>query len=380
MKLFEPITIRNMEVRNRILYPAIQMNMGLSNRRARAYYTERAQGGAGLLMTSNTSIDNLASEELWGGREELAGFISRLHNLTDQVHAAGGKIGLQLWQANRFPQGQGTQIAGQESDPNSGDRVAPSPREDMRELTIPEIEAIIYRFAKGARNVRDAGFDCVEVHGAHRYLACQFTSHEFNQRTDKYGGDARGRMQFGIDLVTAVRAFIGPDFPLFFRLGALEKEDGAIHPDSIAFAQELEKAGVDCLNVSTSGFGKKLSFPVKRDKMGTFVFLAEAIKKNVNIPVIGVGRINTPEVAEEILEQGRADMVAIGRQLIADPFWPKKVQEGRVNEVVTCDSCNINCHSPAFYRRLPEGAPLCKVNERVGREWEIPAPELSNPR
>ena len=157
MKLFQPTTIRGMEVRNRIVYPAIQMNMGLTNRRARAFYTERAQGGAGLIITANTAIDNLASEELWGGPEELAGFIERLRKFTAQVHEAGARIGLQLWQANRFPQGRGTQVAGQEADPGSGDSVAPSPREDMRELTIPEIEAIIYRFAKGARNVRDAG-------------------------------------------------------------------------------------------------------------------------------------------------------------------------------------------------------------------------------
>jgi 2,4-dienoyl-CoA reductase (NADPH2) len=376
-RLFQSIAIRGMEVPNRIVYPAIQMNMGLTNRRARAFYTERAQGGAGLIITANTAIDNLASEELWGSPEELAGFIGRLGKLTEQIHQAGARIGLQLWQANRFPQGRGTQIAGEEADPNSGDRVAPSAREDMRQLTIPEIEAIIYRFAKGARNVRDGGFDCVEIHGAHRYLPCQFTAPETNQRTDKYGGDARRRMQFGIDLVTAVRAFVGPDFPVLFRLGALETDDGTPHPDSIAYAQELEKAGVDCLDVSTGGFGRTPVSPTKRDKMGRLVFLAEAIKQNVSIPVIAVGKINTPEVAEEILEQGRADMVAIGRQLIADPFWPKKVREGRFSEVVACDTCNVNCYAPTFYRRLPENAPLCKVNERVGREWEVPAPELS---
>ena len=109
--------------------------------------------------------------------------------------------------------------------------------------------------------------------------------------------------------------------------------------------------------------------------MGTWVYLAEAVKKNVNIPVTAVGRINTPKVAESILEKGQADMVAIGRQLIADPFWPKKVQEGRIDEIVACDSCNINCYSPIRKRRLPDNAPLCMVNERVGREWEIPAPE-----
>lgn len=374
MKLFEPITINCMEVPNRIVYPAIQMNMGLTNRRARAFYTERALGGAGLVISANVAIDNFASEELWGGAEELAGFVERLQKLTNQVHDAGAKMGVQLWQANRFPQGRGTQIGSVEMFPDSGDPVAPSPREDMRELTIPEIEAIIYRFAKGSRSVRDAGFDCVELHGAHSYLPCQFTAPETNQRTDKYGGDARGRMQFGIDLVRAVRAFVGPDFPVLYRLGALEK-DGEIDPDSIAFAQELEKAGVDCLDISTGGFGRTPVTPGKKDKMGTLVFLAEAIKKNVNIPVIGVGRINTPEVAEEILNQNRADMVAIGRQLIADPFWPKKVREDRFDVVVACESCNINCSSSAFKRKLPEDAPLCKNNERVGREWEIPAPE-----
>jgi len=374
MKLFEPITIRGMEIKNRIVYPAIQMNMGLTNRRARAFYTERARGGTGLLLTANTSIDNLASEELWGGTEGLASFVERLRLLTSQVHEAGAKIGLQLWQGNRFPQGRGVQIAGQEADPSSGERVAPSPLEDMRQLTIPEIESIIYRFAKGSRNVRDAGFDCVEVHGAHRYLPCQFASPEHNQRADKYGGNLAGRMKFGIDLVTAIRAWVGPDFPIFFRLGALEQR-GTIHPDSLAYARELERAGVDCLNVSTAGWGRVTAAPPRRYPMGTFAFLAEPIKKSVNIPVITVGRINTPEVAEDILTKGQADMVAIGRQLIADPFWPKKVLERRRDQIVACDSCNIYCYAPAFKRRVREGAPLCKFNERVGREWEIPAPE-----
>lgn len=371
MKLFEPITIRGMEVRNRIVYPAIQLNMGLTNRRARAFYTERAEGGAGLLLTANTSIDNLASEELWGGAEGLGGFIERLRHLTDQVHQAGAKIGLQLWQGNRFPQGRGVQIAGREQDPSSGDRVAPSAREDMRQLTIPEIESIIYRFAKGARNVREAGFDCVEIHGAHSYLPCQFTSPEYNERNDRYGGNLANRMRFGLDLVAAVRAWAGSGFPILFRLGALE-QDSSIRPDSVTYARELEKAGVDCLNISTSGWGRIPVAPPKRYRMGTFAFLAEAIKKNVNIPVIAVGRINTPEVAEEILKRGQADMVAIGRQLIADPFWPRKVQEGRTSEIIACDSCNIYCYAPAFERKVPANAPLCKVNTRVGKEWENP--------
>lgn len=369
MSLFEPITIRGMKLENRIVYPAIQMNMGLTNRRARAFYAERALGGAGLLITANTSVDNLASDELWGGMDELNGFIERLKKLTDQVHQAGAKIGIQLWMGNRFPQGRGVQIAGVEADPSSGDSVAPSAREDMRELTLPEIEAIIYRFAVGSLNVKKAGFDCVEIHAAHQYLACQFSAPETNQRTDKYGGDPERRMRFGLDMVRAIRAYVGPDYPILFRLGALEKE-GAIHPDSPAYARKLEEAGVDCLDVSTGGFGSTPVTPLKNEKMGMLVFLAEAIKKEVGIPVIGVGRINTPEAAEEILASGRADMVAIGRQLIADPFWPRKVREGRFSDVTACKSCNVNCYSAAFERKLPEGSPLCAVNENVGKEWE----------
>ena len=371
MKMFEPITIRGMTLKNRVVYPAFQMNMGLSNRRARAFYAERAQGGAGLVFTANTAIDNLASEELWGGAEHLAAFIGRLRLLTDQVHEAGGRIGLQLWLANRFPTGHGLQIAGIEAEPGAGDLIGPSALDDKRQLTVPEIEAIIYRFAKGARNVRDAGFDCVELHGAHAYLPCQFTSPETNRRDDTYGGDARRRMQFGINLVTAVRAFVGPDYPIFYRLGVLEKGD-VVDPDSIGFARELEKAGVDCLDISIGGFGRTPVVPTKRDPMGTLVYLAEAIKKEVTVPVIGVGKINTLEVAESVLNQGKADMVAVGRQLVADPFWPKKIQEGRFEDVVACESCSVNCCSPAFKRNLPDDAPLCKNNERVGREWELP--------
>lgn len=373
MKLFQPITIRGMKVSNRIVYPAIQLNMGLSNRRARAFYAERAKGGAGLIITANTAIDNFTCEELWGGDEGLAAFVDRLHLLTGEIHQAGAKIGVQLWQGHRFPQGRGQQIAGEEVDPNSGDPIAPSTGEGMRALTIPEIESIIYRFAKAAYNVREAGFDCVELHGAHSYLLCKFTNPDTNHRTDKYGGSPVGRMKFGLDTVKAVRAFIGPHFPLLFRLGALEL-NGEIHPESLVYAQELEKAGVDCIDVSTGGWGKYPVSPAKRNPMGTFTYLSEPIKKKVNIPIISVGRINTPEVAEKILTNKQADMVAIGRQLIADPFWPKKIRENRFKEVVTCDACNVNCYASTFKRRLPKNAPMCKNNERVGKEWEIPAP------
>lgn len=372
MKLFQPIVINGMKLPNRIVFPAIQMNMGLNNRRARAFYTERARGGAGLIITAATSIDSFACEELWDGEEGLKAFINRLHALVEEIHQNGAKVGVQLWQGHRFPQGKELQVAGVEDGASPENAIAPSAEQRARALTIPEIEAIIYRFAKAAHNVREAGFDCVELHGAHGYLLCKFTNPETNHRTDKYGGSPEGRMKFGLDTVKAVRAFAGPDFPVIFRLGALEL-DGELHPESLAYGQELEKAGADCIDVSSGGWGKYPVSPTKKNPMGTFTYLSEPIKKKVNIPVIAVGRVNTPEIAEQILEKKQADMVAIGRQLICDPFWPRKVKENGFDEVVTCDACNVNCYASVFKRRLPKDAPMCKHNERVGKEWEIPA-------
>ncbi|MDP2954615.1 MAG: hypothetical protein Q8O76_15035, partial [Chloroflexota bacterium] len=137
-----------------------------------------------------------------------------------------------------------------------------------------------------------------------------------------------------------------------------------------------ERAGVDCLNVSVGIPHPHLqASPSRRYAMGTFAHLAEAVKAQVKVPVVAVGRIQTGQVAEDILSQGKADMVAIARPLMCDPFWPKKVREGREAEIVVCDCCNVNCFSPIEKRRLPPDAPLCHFNPRLGREWEMPAPE-----
>ncbi len=376
MKLFEPITIKNMTLPNRIVYPAIQLNLGMSNRRARAYFSERARGGAGLILTGDTSIDNFACEDLWGGTRGFHDFVKRVKVFTDGIHAAGSKVSIQLWQNNRYPQGKGTQVSSKEVYPEAGDRVAPSAREDMRALTLVEIDSIIYRFAKSAYFAREAGFDSIEIHGAHTYLLAQFANPDLNQRTDQFGVDLNGRMKFGLDIVKATRSFVGPDYPIMFRLGVMEI-DGQVHPDSITYARELEKAGVDLLDISTSGWCPIPIAPPKKYPMGTFVYLAEPVKKAVNIPVIAVGRINTAAVAESILTGGKADLVAIGRQLITDPYWPQKVKDGRIQDIVACDSCNINCYAPAFERNLPADAPLCRNNSRAGNEWALKEPNTA---
>jgi NADPH-dependent 2,4-dienoyl-CoA reductase/sulfur reductase-like enzyme len=238
----------------------------------------------------------------------------------------------------------------------------------MRALTISEIEEIISRFARGAVKAREIGFDYAEVHGAHGYLFCQFFSPADNHRTDKYGGDLAGRMRLGVECVRAMRQAVGEHYPLFFRLGAWEDRPGGITiEDSTKFAVELEKAGVDVLDISVGASilpsSSAISGPGQPE--GTLVPYAAAIKKRVGVPVIGVGRVKTPAFAESVLAQGKVDLIAIGRQLIADPLWPQKIAEGKEDEIVPCISCNV-CMDTG-----PRGSGLrCSVNASVTRESE----------
>lgn len=379
MKLFEPITIKGVNFKNRIVMAPMEVGVGLRNPRAVAYYKERARGGVGAIITGAIAADFFALDEAWK-RRSLKEFIQGVGKLVEEVHKEGVKIGVQLWYGNRYPAYKAVWERG-------GERVAPSKRMgktewweevgEMRELTEGEIEDIIRRFSLGAKGVKEAGFDFVELHGAHCYLLCQFFSPLYNQRRDKYGGDLKKRMRFGLECVQAVRREVGDDFPIFYRLGAWEdREDGVMLEDSLQFAQELEKAGVDVIDVSvasgidTSAHSEFKVCPSKKAPMATFAWIAEAIKKKVGIPVIAVGRMNSYKVAEEVLSQGKADFVCLGRQLIADPFWAKKVKEGRFKEIVACDSCNEGCFE---HMRGKEFG--CKVNPRAGKEWQIPPPE-----
>lgn len=366
MKLFEPITIRGMTLKNRIIMPAMQLMLGLKNRRAKAFYLERSRGGAGAIIMCATAVDLFLEDEAWGRPDGVKRFLEGMPAINEEIRGGGAKIGIQLWHGNQLPAGNGSPLV-----PGS-DSVAPTATADRRELTKEEIRSIIEKFGSAAGKARETGFDFVEVHGAHGYLACQFFSGADNKRSDEYGGNLPGRMRFGLEVVESMRRQVGKDFPIFYRIGAEEKRpEGITIRESRRFAAELEKAGVDVFDVSiglSTGTGRSAS-PTKRAKMGTFVNLAEAIKKSVSVPVMAVGRINLPEVAESILEEGKADLVGIARQLVADPYWPKKVQEGRAEEIVACKSCNT-CFLPMRRGTWNPQEPICAVNKRAGREVE----------
>jgi len=379
MKLFEPITVRGMTLKNRIVFPPmVVMLLDYRSRELGSYYVERARGGAGTVIVNYTHTDMFVSDETWGRPEEAERFLTESRAFTDAVRQAGARIGIQLSHDNQLVlRSPGTEGAYREW-------IAPSPKGEegpplryglfppRRELTISEVGAIIGKFATAAGRAKSAGFDFVEFHNAHGHLPGQFFSPADNLRTDRYGGDLSGRMRFGLECIRAMRAEVGDDYPIFVRLGAEDdRPGGTTLAESTVFAAELEKASADVIDVSVGltthsrGYFNNLS-PTRKFPMGTFVHLAEAIKQQVNVPVVAVGRINRPEVAESVLTSGKADLIAIGRQLIADPFWPKKVAEGRSNEIVECESCN-HC-----FRGLWGWSHFyCRLNENAGREWTI---------
>jgi len=375
MKLLEPITIRGMLLKNRVVMAPMATHLGHRNERARAYYLERAKGGVGSIILGGFPIDALKTTHIARGLS---------HWLVEPIHEYGVKIGIQLWHGNQYPT-FGAQ---------NPDWVAPSPGTPIgvapllrgfykaescqcRELTVMEIQEIASRYGEAALRARQAGFDFVELHGCHGHnLPSQFFFPLDNRRRDEYGGDLERRMRFNLDVARTIRKAIGDDFPFFWRLSAADDWPGGITlQDSVELAKSLVLVGVDVIDVSFGNtvahdpteWGSCPSVPPKKKPRGTFIPLAEAIKSRVGVPVIGVGRINSHKIAEAILARGLVDLIALGRQLFCDPFWTQKVEEGRFRDIQFCRSCN-ECLD-----RYYEGSPVtCKYNLRLGKEWEIP--------
>ncbi|RJQ86489.1 MAG: NADH:flavin oxidoreductase [Desulfobacteraceae bacterium] len=363
MTLFDPLPLKGISFKNRIIMPAMQLRLGLGNPRARAFYLERARGGAGAIILAGTSVDLLVEDAAWGQAGGVNRLIERMQAFTADIRQAGSRVGIQLWHGNQLPAGNGGMLPGAE-------QVAPSASGDRRDLRVSEIELIIAKFARAASTAQAAGFDFVQVHGAHGYLVCQFFSGADNRRTDRYGGDLHGRMRFGLETVAAMRAAVGPQYPIFYRIGAEENRPGGITlPQSRLFAAALQGAGVDAFDVSIGMPVGRRPSPGPRARMGTFVHLAAGIKQTVTVPVMAVGRINRSDLAEAFLSEGKADLVGVGRQLIADPQWPEKMRTGKEGTIVACTSCN-SCFAPLRSGKWKPGDPICKVNPRAGREMD----------
>jgi 2,4-dienoyl-CoA reductase-like NADH-dependent reductase (Old Yellow Enzyme family)/thioredoxin reductase len=367
-QLFSKGRIGSVELKNRVIMPAMGTNLGGPNGEVTdhqiAYYEERAKGGTGLIIVEYTSIDYDYGRSTFNQlRIDEDRFIPGIHRLAAAVQIYGAKLFVQLQhsgsETTSYVLGGGRQI------------VAPSPvtcaaiGEEPRELTNEEVKETINKFVMGALRCKRAGADGVELHGAHGYLINQFLSPHTNLRTDEYGGSFENRMRFVKEIVVGIKEVCSPDFPVSIRLSVDEFEVGGTTIElSQKIAAYLEKVGADAIHASCGNYNSM-------DKMiesmmfeqGWRVYLAEAIKEVVNIPVITVGVIREPEFAEKVLADGRADFIAMGRSHLADPEWAKKAMEGREKEICKCICC-LQCTRGGSHVS-------CAVNVRTGRELEF---------
>jgi len=370
--LLSPIKIKSLELVNRVVMPPMGTNLGNPDGTVSeanlAYIKRRARGGAGLIITEISSVHPSGSaigNEL-GAYDDR--FISGLKKIADAVHAAGSKVALQLHHAGR----ESLYLL------QEGKALAPSAIRSLvfgltpREITREEIQEIIAAFGTAARRGIEAGFDAVEVHGAHGYLLTQFLSSLSNKRDDEYGGGLINRSRFMIEVLQEVRKTVGPDFPISLRLSVEECiGDGYTFEDIRPILPNLVKAGADILHASlgTHGSPGGITSAPPEYQPGFNVWRAKKLKEVAGVPVIAVGRFSDPSLANEVIARGEADLVAFGRQYLADPDFLIKAREGRPEDIRKCIACNQGCIERLI---LGEGKIRCALNPETGQEIIYP--------
>jgi 2,4-dienoyl-CoA reductase-like NADH-dependent reductase (Old Yellow Enzyme family)/thioredoxin reductase len=364
--IFSSIEIGRVRIPNRLVVPAMVTNYcngdGTATEKYVAYHEAKARGGWGLIITEDYAVDPKGKgfsnvPGLWND-----GQIESHSTLTKRIHDIGGKIFAQIYHAGRQT---GRVLIGCQP-------VAPSPiacprlQEIPHELTVSEVRKIVEEFGDCALRARKAGFDGIEIHGAHGYLIAQFMSPYSNKRIDEYGGNLLNRLRFPLEIVSNIRLKAGSDFPTIFRISGDEMVPGGrTIEDTKAVASVLEEAGVDALHISAGVYGSAYAItPPSAIRHGWITDHAEEVKKVVDIPVITVGRINDPLLAETIIAGKKADLVAMGRASLADPELPKKAAAGRFADINRCIACLQGCIG-----MISRGQPAtCLVNPALGKE------------
>lgn len=374
MKLFEPGRIGKLSLKNRIVMAPmmtllpVPIEEGRFSQRDIDFYLARARGGVGLIITSTMRPSRRL--EASGGDPVVNSVrcITWLDELAEAAHDYGTKICVQL------SPGWGRLQPPDPALPNGG-LVAPSPLPSFwdssittHELTIEEIEALIQDYEFSAKIISGAGIDAIEIHAHEGYLADEFVTALWNKRTDKYGGDLDARLRFPLELIEAVKRGAGADFPITYKYGLTHYFSGGREiEEGLEIAHRLEAAGVNALHINAGCYETMhWSQPTTTQEPGPLVHLAEAVKKVVNIPVITVGKLGYPDLAERVLQEGKADFIALGRTLLADPAWPNKVKEGKLDDIVPC----LGGHEGCIKRTMAGKHVSCAVNPACGLERE----------
>lgn len=374
--LFSPIRINKLEIKNRIVYPALGLLYSHDrnlNDRYYHYFREKAAGGAGIVTVGPVGVDFIGSGFLVLSLAEDSG-IASFRKLTDIIRTEGASPWVQLFHAGAYS--HPILIDGQTP-------MAPSPVYSNyskilpREMTLQDIREVQSAFVSAALRAKAAGFDGVEIIASGGYLITQFLSPIRNQRTDAYGGNFENRLRFPRELIEEIRASLGSDYPLTVRMAGNDFVPGSnTDGETPLIAQVYEKAGVDAINVTGGWHETRVpQLPMELPR-SAYAYLALNIKKAVSVPVMASNRIADPETAEKIIKDGYADMVSLGRVLIADPHWPQKALEGRAHEIRPCVACSQGCTDQVF-----SGMPVfCIGNPRAGYEGERNVVRTDSPK
>lgn len=369
-KMFEPIKIRGMELKNRVIFPAtgtkLSGNASYVTKQHIDYHVARVKGGSGLNIVEVSSVHTPSAPRHFLSISEDE-YIPGMKELTDAIHAGGGKAGIQLWQGSlAVGMDQTAQILMASDMPMGPDITLPG-------MTVGQIQEVVECYGKAAERAVKAGFDCVEFHCAHNYLPHSFLSGGINHRTDEYGGSFENRSRFPLEAIQAIRANMPDDMPLFMRIDAHDDylEGGLTIEEVIRFCKLAKENGVDVLDISRGNVitpANKYEIPPIDIPRGFNIDNAARIRKETGMLTIGVGRLNEPGIAEQVLEEDKVDMVVMGRAQYADPEFVNKVKAGEIDDIDYCVGCDQGCLDGFADPDCPHVT--CLVNPAVGREAE----------
>lgn len=371
--LLDSINIGSLTIKNRLIMPAMHSNSAGTDHRftqvSADYYAQRAYGGFGLIIPEFLAVDSTGYAAESEPSIEDDSFMDSLKLVVDAIHEGGAKCAAQLHHAGVETD---TSCVGRKPWSVSG---LPSLKykQESHCMTIEEIHYLINKYIEAADRAKRVGFDMVEVHAAHGYLVEQFLSPAYNKRCDEFGGSYENRARFGVEIIKGIKKVCGSDFPVQVRISAEEFIPNGMHiEDVVVYAHLFEKAGADSISISTGTPGGGMIVPTHYYRPGFNVINAEKVKKAVNVPVICVGRINDPELASDIIKDQKADLVALGRQSVCDYEFPKKIAEGRVDEIYRCTGCMQRCYYGKPLDETDYGM-SCMINPFSGKmnQWKI---------
>lgn len=378
--LLSPIKIRGLELKNRIILPAMGTRMasekGEITDRLIAYHAARAKGGCGLNIVEVAAVHRPSSPAhfVWICEDSL---IEGHKKLTDAIHENGGKAGIQLWQGGLAVSMDPSAQILLPSDMNLGQYAIPG-------ITLEQIKEVVFCYGQAARRAVEAGYDCIEFHLAHNYLPHSFLSGGLNHRTDEYGGNFENRCRFPLEVIDAIRNNIPEDMPLFIRIDAHDDflEKGLTIEEVIDFCNIAKNHGVDVLDVSRGNILTAATIyevPPIDVPQGFNIENASRIRKETNMLTIGVGRINHEDFAEKLLAEDKVDMVVMGRAQLADPELVNKLKEGRTQDIIHCIGCDQGCYD-GFTDVVNREFITCMRNPNIGHEAEHTFTKTENPK